>query len=107
MTRKCLAHRRCSISHSPLLLPAERTYITTLVFSSVKWADEFLPIPQGPDAQILVSEARLVNGPVFPGHTEWTDVCWGRHWEGMGTHHILHVGSRWVHTGPDVVVIIQ
>lgn len=27
--------------------------------------------------------------------------------ESIGTHHILHVGSWWVHAGPDVVVIIQ
>jgi hypothetical protein len=25
----------------------------------------------------------------------------------MGTHHVLHVGGRWVHAGSDVVVIVQ
>lgn len=52
-------------------------------------------------------EARLMNGPALSGHTESTGICQRGHWQSVGTHHILHVGSRWVHAGPDVVVIIQ
>lgn len=58
-------------------------------------------------AQILARKARLMNGPALPGHTESTGICQRGHWQSVRTHHILHVGSRWVHAGPDVVVIIQ
>ena len=58
-------------------------------------------------AQILARKARLVSGSALPGNTESTGICQRGHWQSMRTHHILQVGSKWVHAGPDVVVIIQ
>lgn len=92
---------RCSINSSPLPLPPRRTYATTFISSSVKWADKFLPFPQGPDRHPDTGWwGQAGGGPALPGHTELTGICRKRH-QALTIYSMLAAGGctlarRWL-----------